>query len=623
MSKRTVSDKYCYCRGTRIRTARGEVPVEELVIGDLVLTASGASRPVRSTGHRSFACTHHGELADIWPIRIQAGAFADGQPARDLWVSPNHSIQMEGVLLRAEELVNGGTIAQVGRTRLEYWHVGLDSSDIVIAEGLPSESEGPEVQRVKFSLLARAESLQALTRDSDVHIMADGQRIEPADPSAASLEFVLPAARAAIELRCRGFVPANVDPASEDRRVLGIRVNRLQLDGADVPLADPAVFEHGWHSLEQAGEHRWRWSHPSASLPAGTRQVTISMVGTAGYYQIDPKGSISALEIDRKYAPVKVTATPEVLHALGRIGQTEDVEFSPDNRWLALVGYVEDKVLLLNIELLTDGTEVVISDYRELSSPVFKKPHGVSWIDDDTLVVANREGEAHVLRIPKMTAQKSTEPVVLHTFFADESPKPKAPSSVRIFKRGPTLYDVLLCDNSDNAIFQATVDSGSSSGPQLGKKLLQLGLDGPDGIAFNTAGSWIAISNHHHNNVLLYKIGSGLDINSEPAGVLHGVNFPHGVLFTPDDRFILVADAGAPYVGLYSKESGADWSGDRDPHSLIRVMDDSIFRRTQNNNPEEGGPKGLALDKNANLLVTTSEAQSLAFFNFNNILANI
>ena len=623
MSRRALSDKYCYCRGTRIRTARGEVPVEELVIGDTVLTASSTLRPVRSIGHRSFTSSRHAELADIWPIRIQAGAFADGQPARDLWVSPNHSIQIEGVLIRAEELVNGGTIVQVGRTRLEYWHVGLDCNDILVAEGLPSESEGPEVQRVKASLIARAESLDALTRDSDIHIIADGQRIEPVDRAATPLEFVIPAARAAIELRCRGFVPANIDSTSDDRRLLGIRVNRLQIDGTDVALEDPLVFERGWYSPERAGTHQWRWSHPNAPLPAGARLVTIGVLGTGGYYRMDPKGSVSAVETNHKSAHVKVTTTTEVQHALRRIGQTEDVEFSPDDRWLALVGYAENKVLLLNVELLTAGTEVVISDYRELISPIFKKPHGVSWIDNETLVVANREGEAHVLRIPKMTNQKSMAPIVLQTFFANASPKPSAPSSVRIFKKSPTLYDVLLCDNFDNAIFQTTVDGACSFEQQLGKMLLQLGLDGPDGIAFNAAGSWIAISNHHHNNVLLYKMDAGLDVNSKPAGVLHGVNFPHGVLFTPDDRFILVADAGAPFVGLYSRESGVDWSGDRHPHSLIRVMDDCIFQRTQNDNPEEGGPKGLALDKNADLLVTTSEAQSLSFFNFNSILANI
>src|ERR1700688_3293105 len=86
----------CYCRGTLIRTATGNTPIEDLRIGDCVLTASGETRPIRWLGSRGLDCTRHPNPALVWPICIQAGAFGQDLPVRDLWVSPFHSILVEG-----------------------------------------------------------------------------------------------------------------------------------------------------------------------------------------------------------------------------------------------------------------------------------------------------------------------------------------------------------------------------------------------------------------------------------------------------------------------------------------------------------------------------------------------
>jgi len=68
----------CYVAGTRVLTERGEVAVENLAVGDRVVTASGTHRPVRWLGHRRVDCSRHPEPSAVWPIRIQAGAFAQG-----------------------------------------------------------------------------------------------------------------------------------------------------------------------------------------------------------------------------------------------------------------------------------------------------------------------------------------------------------------------------------------------------------------------------------------------------------------------------------------------------------------------------------------------------------------
>ena len=133
----------CFAKGTRIRTVRGDVPVEGLVIGDLVVTTGGATRPIQWLGSRTLDCRHHPRPADVMPVRIAAGAFGAGRPARDLWLSPGHSVCLDilgEVLIPAIALVDGTAIAQVAVDEMTYWHVELDCHEVILAEGLPAES---------------------------------------------------------------------------------------------------------------------------------------------------------------------------------------------------------------------------------------------------------------------------------------------------------------------------------------------------------------------------------------------------------------------------------------------------------------------------------------------------
>jgi len=323
----------CFLRGTRIRTVAGDKAVECLTIGESVLTASGEARPIRWIGSRGLDCRRHPKPSFVWPIRIETGAFGENLPARDLWMSPFHSILVEGVLVQVEKLVNGATIVQVPRERVEYWHVELESHDILLAEGLPAESyldvgnrtgfvnggdyleahpdftpkqeretcvpvvkEGAVIEHAKAALLARAQALgYAFTDDADVHVMADGKRIDPLSLGETRLAFLLPAAGACIELRCRSFVPAHINPENSDQRSLGICVARLQLDGVAVALEDESTFGLGWHALEGdlEGPH-WRWCQERTQLPAGTRLVVIDLYHR-GRYWAEPQSRVIAL----------------------------------------------------------------------------------------------------------------------------------------------------------------------------------------------------------------------------------------------------------------------------------------------------------------------------------------
>jgi len=160
----------CYRRGTLIEAARGQQKVETLNIGDKVRTASGVLRPIKWIGRRSYNGRFVMGRTDILPVCIKSGALADNVPARDLWVSPNHamyfsspdgaernpgtplqlqcrsrislrSIRAAGLLIEAKDLINGVSIVQAERAEtLEYFHIELETHDVIIAEGALSET---------------------------------------------------------------------------------------------------------------------------------------------------------------------------------------------------------------------------------------------------------------------------------------------------------------------------------------------------------------------------------------------------------------------------------------------------------------------------------------------------
>lgn len=132
----------CFVTGTRIATAHGEVPIEQLMLGDLILVEDGRLLPLRWLGHRHVTCSGNPWRQQVAPIRIEAGAIAPGCPARDLLLSPGHCLALGDTwLVWADSLVNGTTIRRdEGFESVTYWHVELDEHAVIFAEGLAVES---------------------------------------------------------------------------------------------------------------------------------------------------------------------------------------------------------------------------------------------------------------------------------------------------------------------------------------------------------------------------------------------------------------------------------------------------------------------------------------------------
>ncbi len=131
----------CYARGTLIATPGGEVAVEDLAIGDRVLTAAGLAEPVRWIGRRSYAGRFLAGRRHLLPILFRAGSLGAGLPRRDLRVSPAHAMFLHGVLMPASCLVNGVSIFRdEACQQIDYLHVELARHDVILAEGAPSET---------------------------------------------------------------------------------------------------------------------------------------------------------------------------------------------------------------------------------------------------------------------------------------------------------------------------------------------------------------------------------------------------------------------------------------------------------------------------------------------------
>ena len=131
----------CYCPGTRILTDQGEVAIEDLAIGDRVITLDGSAEAIRWIGRRSYDGRFIEGRRDILPVCITAGAFAPDQPKRDLWVSPLHALYIAGSLVPAGVLVNGVSIVQAEAAgRVDYIHVELSRHSVMWAEGVAAES---------------------------------------------------------------------------------------------------------------------------------------------------------------------------------------------------------------------------------------------------------------------------------------------------------------------------------------------------------------------------------------------------------------------------------------------------------------------------------------------------
>ena len=125
--------------------------MELIKAGDLVTTADGRAAPVRWVGVVTVCSAFADELRTM-PVRIRAGALDERVPRRDLLVSPQHAMFLDGVLVQANALVNGTSITRETRMPriFRYYHIELADHALILAEGAPTETFIDNVDRMNF-----------------------------------------------------------------------------------------------------------------------------------------------------------------------------------------------------------------------------------------------------------------------------------------------------------------------------------------------------------------------------------------------------------------------------------------------------------------------------------------
>lgn len=319
---------------------------------------------------------------------------------------------------------------------------------------------------------------------------------------------------------------------------------------------------------------------------------------------------------------LEYAAPKEVREVIATLGRTEDARLSPDGTRLAVAGFLKNRIAIFKIEIQAKmpGKTVILSAVSVLASPDLKAPHGLDFIDNETLVVANRNGGVYLYRLPQTCGSVTFQEFAVSPLACIKSDLLSAPGSVAVFSADTGCSEILLCNNSGNSVSRHQFDASAHPSVKGHKLLLKKWLDIPDGISVSANRHWLALSNHKLHTVMLYRNPSDLQPEIDPQGLLCGAQYPHGLRFSKDDRFILVADAGAPFVYIYARQNEG-WSGLHYPRHTLRVMDDAEFQRGRYN-PMEGGPKGLDLDNANGILITTCARQPLAFFDVEHFLAS-
>lgn len=189
----------CFVRGTRISTPTGEVAVEDLAVGDLVNTVDGGPQPIRWIGSRVVRASEMHYRPEWAPVVIPAGALGKGSPSRDLFLSPCHRVLLSGprlemflgeseglvpvkLLIGLVEGVRSLAGSQLPTGDTEYFHILFDEHQIVVSEGIETESFHPAARTVS--------TFDDETKDEIISLFPEMEE---------DLDFACPAARRVIK----------------------------------------------------------------------------------------------------------------------------------------------------------------------------------------------------------------------------------------------------------------------------------------------------------------------------------------------------------------------------------------------------------------------------------------
>ena len=300
--------------------------------------------------------------------------------------------------------------------------------------------------------------------------------------------------------------------------------------------------------------------------------------------------------------------------------RTEDVKFSPSGRVLAVVA-TSGSIFLFAIE--TRSRSIHINQYAELHSTSLSSPHGIDFLSEDVIVVANRAAWVTFYRIPSVNAWQDRmviEPIheMGSVWFGSKGSTRLlgsravccGPGAVRVHRKNlfVTCNKLSTVTVHPFQLQQGAIETGE------GTVMAQAGLEIPDGVSLSYDGRLMAVSDHHHHRVVIYRCAD----NSQSC-VLRDVDlhYPHGLCFDPTGRLLFVGDAGARNVHVFASKK---WDKSINASTLkLSAVEPNAFRKTlectaQQYRELEGGIKGIDIDPSGRIVATTCRHQTLRFF---------
>ncbi|POF62826.1 hypothetical protein CFR73_11090 [Novacetimonas maltaceti] len=340
----------CFLPGSMVRTPTGDVAVEDIRIGDTVLALDCGNnaqtvREVVWTGSQSVRVRSH--LPDDeagYPVRILKDAISDGVPYKDMLITAEHCLFLDGKFIPVRMLVNGRSIFyDRSITSYDYHHIETTEHSIITVDGMLTESyldtgnrrgfrqtdnivrigrptrnwtedaAAPLgvsrafveplfhqiVARAQAAGTARKESAAELTHDASLHLITDtGAVIRQAREHEGQVMFMIPTGVQSVRIVSRTSRPSDViGPFVDDRRQLGLAIGTVTMfEAAHCHALTPHLCEQaldGWHALERED---MRWTSGNALLPLGPRHpnsaalLAIQIREKGPYLVAEPEG---------------------------------------------------------------------------------------------------------------------------------------------------------------------------------------------------------------------------------------------------------------------------------------------------------------------------------------------
>lgn len=174
----------CFTRGTEILTPSGARAVEDLSVGDRIVTRDHGAQQIRWIGSTHLPATALAARPDLRPVKIKAGALGPDTPVRDLSLSRQHRVLVrdwradvlfgspEGVLTPAFTLINDRDVRvdDGGADGVEYFHIAFEGHEVIYSEGLETESFHPAADTVSVLTEPQRAELYAIFPELEVGV---------------------------------------------------------------------------------------------------------------------------------------------------------------------------------------------------------------------------------------------------------------------------------------------------------------------------------------------------------------------------------------------------------------------------------------------------------------------